>query len=171
MDNRRIAEYFIVAAAIGLGVPVFAVLGSQEGEREAAIAYPREAPPAAPQERDYASEVLYSAGNAEKGGELFQRNCVACHGAHADGKGLGAAGLTPPPRDFLDPKAKWTRSREPMDIYRTLSEGNPGTAMPPFSVSLSVADRWALVHYLGTLPGVKDQFRPMDAVAAAAWKP
>ena len=172
MDNRRIVEYFLVAMAIGLGVPVFALLGAQQGGREAAIAYPRTAPePAAAAEKSYASLLLAAADGAEKGRELFQRNCVACHGAQADGKGPGASGLTPPPRDFLDPRTRWTRSRDPMDIYKTLSEGNPGTAMPPFSASLPVGDRWALVHYLGTLPGVKDQFKPIDTVAAAAWKP
>lgn len=172
MDNRRIVEYFLVAMAIGLGVPVFALLGAEQGESDAAIAYPRAAPEAAaPAEKSYAKLLLASPEGAEKGRDLFARNCVACHGANADGKGAGAAGLTPPPRDFLDPKAKWTRSRQPMDIYRTLSEGNPGTAMPPFGFSLPVEDRWALVHYLGTLPGVKDQFQPVDTLAAASWKP
>lgn len=171
MQNRRIFEYFLMALAIGLGIPVFALLGVRQGEEDAAIAYPPPAREEAPVERDYTDMVLASADGVEKGGELFQRNCVACHGVHADGKGPGAAGLTPPPRNFQDAAAKWTRSREPLDIYRTLSEGNPGTAMPPFSTFLTPADRWALVHYLGSLPGVKDRYKPMDAVAASAWKP
>jgi mono/diheme cytochrome c family protein len=171
MENRRAAEYFIMAMAIGLGVPVFALLGAQEGGKEAAVAYPaaREAP--APIAVDYAGMVLASAAGVEKGRELFQRNCTACHGAHGDGKGPAASALTPAPRDFLDPKAKWTRGRGPLQIYQTLTEGNPGTAMPPFGAALSVPDRWALVHYLGSLPGVKDQFEPLDAVAASQWKP
>lgn len=171
MENRRITEYFFMAMAIGLGVPVFAILGAQEGERDAALAYPPAVEAQAPVQVDYAALVLVSESGIEKGRELFQRNCTACHGTHGDGKGPGAAGLTPAPRDFLDPKAKWTRGRSPLNIYQTLSEGNPGTAMPPFAAALPVADRWALVHYLGTLPGVKDQFEPMDAVAASQWKP
>lgn len=171
MENRRIFEYLIVAALIGIGVPVFAVLGAQEGERVAAIAYPREAAEEAPKPRDFKDVVLASQGGIDRGRELFARNCVACHGTAGDGKGAGAAGLTPPPRDFLDPKARWTRGRGPLDLYATLTEGNPGTAMPGFSASLSVADRWALVHYIGSLPGAKDGHQPLDEAAAAAWRP
>jgi hypothetical protein len=43
--------------------------------------------------------------------------------------------------------------------------------MVGFSNNLSVQDRWALVHYLGTLPGVSGQFKPVDEALAAAWKP
>lgn len=173
MKNRRIFEYFLVAMAIGLGVPIFALLGARDGEREAAFAYPKteEAVPAAPAAKDYKAMVLASPDAVEKGKSLFQVNCVACHGALADGKGAAAAALTPPPRNFLDPKAKWTRGREPLNIYESISSGSPGTAMPPYAISLSVSDRWALVHYIGSLPGVKDQFKPMDEIAAAAWKP
>lgn len=171
MDHRRTTEYFIMAMAIGLGVPVFAILGAQEGERDAALAYPPAVEQQAPAPADYSGMLLASASGVEKGREIFQRNCTACHGTHGDGKGPGAAGLTPAPRDFLDPKSKWTRGRAPLEIYQTLTEGNPGTAMPPFGAALPVADRWALVHYLGTLPGVKDQYQPLDAVAASKWKP
>lgn len=173
MENRRLTEYFIMAMAIGIGVPVFAILGYQEGGREAAFAYATDAakPEEAPAPKDYSRLVLASGDGVEKGRELYQRNCTACHGTHGDGQGPGASGLTPAPRDFLDPKAKWTRGRGPLEIYQTLTEGNPGTAMPPFASFLSVADRWALVHYLGSLSGVKDQFQPMDAVAASQWKP
>lgn len=173
MENRRLTEYFLMAMAIGLGVPVFAILGYQEGGRQAAYAYATDAakPEEASAPADYSRFVLASADGVEKGRGIYQRNCIACHGPHGDGKGPAASALTPSPRDFLDPKAKWTRGREPLQIYQTLTEGNPGTAMPPFAVSLPVADRWALVHYLGSLPGVKDQFQPLDAVAASRWKP
>lgn len=172
MHNRRTLEYFLVAMAIGLGVPVFALLGAGEGARQAALAYPREeVAPEAPAPMGYKHVVLPSLASEEKGKELFQRHCMACHGTAADGQGAAASALTPAPRNFLDPKAKWTRGRQPLHIYGTLTEGNPGTAMPGFSASLSVEDRWAIVHYLGTLPGVKDQFQPMDEIAAAAWRP
>ena len=109
---------------------------------------------------------LSSTHNIEEGKELFQKNCTACHGEQADGKGPAATALTPPPRDFMNPDAKWTRSREPQDVFKTISEGSPGTAMPSFSASLAVKERWALTHYLGTLPGMKGQFKPVDEATA-----
>ncbi len=162
VDNRRTFEYCLMAAAIALGVPVSALLGAHQGEKTAAYAYPREQAPAAPAERDWKSVVLASADAVEKGRTLFQANCVACHGAAGDGKGAAAAALVPAPRDFLDPRARWTRGRGPVEIYQTLTEGNPGTAMPGFAASLPPADRWALVHYLASLPGVKDGHAPLD---------
>ena len=122
--NRRIIEYLLVAVAIGLGVPVFALLGARDGERQAAIAYPRAEPSAAAAvARDYRLTVLPSADAVEQGRALFQRNCAACHGPTADGQGAAAGALKPPPRNFLDPKARWTRSRQPLNIYATVSEG------------------------------------------------
>ena len=34
--------------------------------------------------------------------------------------------------------------------------------MAPFSGMLSEEERWAVVSYIGTLPGVKNQFHPVD---------
>jgi mono/diheme cytochrome c family protein len=156
---------------IGLGGPIFAILGARNGERLAMVLYPKAESPKAVVAVDYKTMVLGGPGDAEKGQGLFQTNCVACHGSMADGKGPAAGSLTPAPRNFQDEKAHWTRSREPLDIYHTLSEGSPGTAMPGFAAMLSVSDRWAIVHYLGTLPGVKGRFKPMDEAMAGSWRP
>ncbi len=170
MNNRRTLEFFLIAFLIGLGGPIFVLLGVQNGEKLAAVAYPKSnAPVVAPV--DYKLVVMGAPGDEEKGRALFQANCVACHGPLADGKGPAAAMLTPPPRNFMDAKAHWTRSREPKDIYKTLSEGSPGTAMVSFANSLSVQDRWAIVHFLGSLDGLRGQFHPVDEAMAAAWRP
>lgn len=170
MENKRIFEYFIIGGILGIGAPCALLLGHRSGEAVAAVAYPgTEA--AAPVVADYKAAVLGSPADVERGRQLFQANCTACHGAMADGKGAAASALKPPPRDFTDPQARWTRSREPLDIYRTLAEGSPGTAMVGFSSNLSVQDRWALVHYIGTLPGVSGQYKPVDEAMASAWKP
>lgn len=170
MENKRTFEYFIIGGILAIGAPSAYLLGHRSGEATGAIAYPKTQAPTAIAV-DYKATVLGSEADIEKGKQLFQANCVACHGANADGKGAAAAALTPVPRDFTDPKARWTRSREPMDIYQTLTEGSPGTAMVGFANNLSVQDRWALVHYLGSLPGVTGQFKPVDEAVAAAWKP
>jgi mono/diheme cytochrome c family protein len=167
LKNQRIAEYFILAMIVALGTPICLLWGFQDGQKLAARAYDGGRKAAAP--------AVVSAGpgmflatpeNVGKGRALFQKNCTACHGESADGKGPAAISLTPPPRNFTDPAAKWTRGLEPADIVKTLAEGSPGTAMPSFSASLSVEDRWALAHYLGTLPGVRGRFTPIDEGAA-----
>ena len=170
MENKRTFEFFIIGGILALGAPCALLLGHGSGEATAAIAYPKALEPMAIAV-DYKATVLGSESDVERGRQLFQANCSACHGANADGKGAAAAALTPHPRDFTDSKARWTRGREPLEIYRTLAEGSPGTAMVGFANNLSVQDRWALVHYLGTLPGVAGQFKPVDEALASSWKP
>src|SRR5437762_86110 len=41
--------------------------------------------------------------HAAKGGEIYIRNCVYCHGDNLDGKGHFAPGFNPPPANFQDP--------------------------------------------------------------------
>lgn len=66
---------------------------------------------------------------------LFRQHCVACHGLAGDGGGPAAAMLSPYPRDFRAGVFKYTRTAggaKPVhdDLYRTLYQGVPGTAMP-----------------------------------------
>jgi mono/diheme cytochrome c family protein len=101
------------------------------------------------------------------GRDLFLQNCVACHGPHGDGKGYGAPFLSPPPRDFT-PGVYRLRSTPTGsvptddDLYRTVSRGVSGTAMPAWKWFLpDPTDRWALVEYVKTLsnrwPGDKPE--------------
>lgn len=173
--NRRTFEFLVLAGILGLGTPIAVLVGVNQGERTASVVYPgsrfAKAPAEAAPVEDYTANVMGGAQAVEKGKAIFASNCVACHGATGDGKGPAAAALVPVPRDFLDPAADWTRGRELMDIYGTISDGIPGTAMFGFTASLSVRDRWALVHYLASLPGVKGKYLPMDEAIASSWRP
>ena len=71
-----------------------------------------------------------------------------------DGRGLRAAGLLPPPRDFT--KGVFAFRSTPSgtlptdeDLWKVISNGLHGTAMVPW-ISLSEKDRWALVAYVET---------------------
>ena len=170
MTNKRTLEFFFLAALLGIGAPVATLIGVAHGEKQAVIAYPHTETARIPNV-DYKDIVMGTPGDEEKGHALFQTNCVACHGPAADGQGPAATALKPAPRNFIDPQEKWTHGRNLPDIYHTISNGSPGTAMVGFSASLSVQDRWAIVHYLASLPGVKGQYLPMEEAIAAAWRP
>ena len=88
------------------------------------------------------------------GEKLFQGLCAGCHGENGDGNGPFARFLNPQPRDFSGQAFK--RRIDASDIlsvdiglYRTLSLGIKGTAMPAWS-ALPPRDHWALVHYVKT---------------------
>ena len=110
-------------------------------------------PKKAAAETDFASaREAPVAGSAEilKHGEgLFQSLCAGCHGMNGDGNGPFASFLHPKPRDLAGHIFKQRVDAGDIGLYRTLSLGIKGTAMPAWSV-LSSRDRWALVHYVKT---------------------
>jgi caa(3)-type oxidase subunit IV len=83
------------------------------------------------------------------GRELFQTNCVTCHGVTGQGNGPASTALNPKPRNFTSAEG-WKNGRAPSQIFKTVSEGISGSAMASFS-TLPIEDRWALVHYVHSL--------------------
>lgn len=82
----------------------------------------------------------------KKGKELFNAQCVSCHGDQGKGDGLAAAALNPPPRNFHT-EGSWKNGRDFAGMYKTLEEGIAGGAMGAYS-HLSAKDRVALIHYV-----------------------
>jgi DMSO reductase family type II enzyme heme b subunit len=92
-------------------------------------------------------------GDANAGKALYDVKCSGCHGLKGDGKGAAAELLLPRPRDFTRGlyKIRTTASKVPtdQDLFRIVTEGMPGTSMPPWDV-LPERDRWNLVAYIKT---------------------
>lgn len=80
------------------------------------------------------------------GQQLYQAQCVSCHGAEGRGNGPAAGALNPPPRNFHE-AGGWTNARTPIGVYKTLTEGIQGTSMASYS-NLPSEDRWALAYYV-----------------------
>ena len=81
----------------------------------------------------------------EKGKTAYTTNCATCHGDKGDGNGVAGAYMTPKPRNFVADKFK--KGDTAAAVFKTVSEGLPGTAMVAFG-HLSEDDRWAITHYL-----------------------
>jgi high-affinity iron transporter len=90
-----------------------------------------------------------------RGAQLFQQNCMACHGATGNGDGPAAKALATPPIAFTDQDR--ARERSLFSLYQIVTQGVDGTPMPSFA-SLPDDDRWALALYVG-------HFAAPDAVA------
>jgi copper transport protein len=80
-----------------------------------------------------------------RGRELYEAQCVSCHGLSGRGDGPLAASLRPRPADF---RVHMAAGHTDGELFTWLSKGVPGTAMPPFEGQLSETDRWHLINYI-----------------------
>jgi mono/diheme cytochrome c family protein len=82
----------------------------------------------------------------EKGRALYANACASCHGENGLGAGPAATGLNPPPRNFAGTQ-QWRNGRKISEIYKTLEEGIPGTAMISYEF-MSPEEKISLAHYM-----------------------
>jgi DMSO reductase family type II enzyme heme b subunit len=112
--------------------------------------------PAAAQVQTEAVPPTPVATDVAAGKALYDRHCAQCHGEEGKGDGPAADRVYPRPRDFSLAifKVRSTLSGQlptDHDLFRVISDGLPGTSMPPWRKYLSEADRWQLVHFVKSL--------------------
>jgi cytochrome c oxidase cbb3-type subunit 2 len=96
------------------------------------------------------------------GAEVYRLRCIPCHGVNGNGKGIHAARLAVPARDFTKGVYEFrsTPSGElptDEDLFRSVSRGVHGTAMIPWGW-LPEAERWAVLeHVKGFSPRFRDE--------------
>lgn len=81
--------------------------------------------------------------SAKNGKIISGRYCASCHGTKGDGSGLPGA------LDFTN-LSNMVSMGQPSVFFDSVSDGMPGTAMPPFKDSLSIDERWDAVKYVWT---------------------
>ena len=110
---------------------------------------------------DVADRIARTAGGAivplparppslARGAQVYREQCANCHGDQGRGDGPKAHTVKgPAPADLTDPAAMSRLSL--VDIYRKVTIGVAGTAMPQFEEALPDSDRWAVAAYAATL--------------------
>jgi mono/diheme cytochrome c family protein len=89
-----------------------------------------------------------------KAGELiYFRKCVWCHGEKGGGDGPSADRLWPRPRSFVEGtfKIRHTASGEiptDQDLFLTVTNGLPGSAMPPWDGILNEKERKDVIQFI-----------------------
>jgi len=82
-----------------------------------------------------------------RGAAVFHEQCAACHGETGHGDGPKAKTLKgPAPANLADHRVMGDKSM--LDIFRRVTIGTPGTAMPEFGEDVSAEDRWAVAAYV-----------------------
>jgi cytochrome c oxidase cbb3-type subunit I/II len=111
------------------------------------------------------SAPMKSDESVEHGKKAYKRRCEGCHGEKGDGKGPAAKFFVrAKPRDFTSGTYKFRTTPSgsvPLDsdLYRTVTEGVRGTAMPPW-FTLPEEERWDLVQYIKTFSKDFEEFPP-----------
>ncbi|MAV91976.1 MAG: hypothetical protein CL676_11205 [Bdellovibrionaceae bacterium] len=79
--------------------------------------------------------------------ELFNKNCMSCHGQNGYGDGIDGVGLEPSPTNFHD--LDRMQNVSPYGAFNTITLGVNGTGMAGHDY-LSEEDRWSLAYYVTT---------------------
>ncbi len=103
----------------------------------------------------------------EHGKAVYERRCIGCHGEKGDGKGPAPSTVLftiAQPRDFTSGVFKFRTTPTgsvPLDsdLFRTITVGIRGTAMPPW-FNLPEDDRRDVIHYIKTFSPDFKQFPP-----------
>lgn len=125
----------MLAVVEGIGLPVtFGQVPDQSWE----------APPAA---RARENPISSSPEVLEQGRELYQKNCLTCHGPTGRGDGPAAPFIDRRPADLSSPALQQRLTDG--EIFWKVTEGRK--PMPTFRRKLTEEERWKLVHYVRSL--------------------
>jgi cytochrome c oxidase cbb3-type subunit III len=92
-----------------------------------------------PQNTQAANSVAGDPQAIREGASLFRANCSPCHGLNAKGGGRGPD-LT---------SGRWTHGSSDAEIFRTITQGVPGTQMP--ANGFEDSEIWTIIAYLRSL--------------------
>lgn len=82
----------------------------------------------------------------DEGKSMFTEKCISCHGGSANGQGPYARMVVTRPANLHERLSNYPEPDAPFHFWR-VSEGVPGTAMPPWGLSLSEEEIWKINTY------------------------
>ena len=97
---------------------------------------------------EYAGKTnLLGADASTEGAQVFKTNCETCHGSQGHGDGPIGEALDPKPMNLAELQ---TIALDDYLFWR-ISEGRPGTSMPPWKNILTEEQIWQIVAFIRTL--------------------
>ena len=84
---------------------------------------------------------------ASEGAKVFHTNCETCHGTQGHGDGPIGESLDPKPKNLAELQ---TVASDDFLFWR-ITEGKPGTSMPPWKNILTEDQIWQAISFIRTL--------------------
>jgi len=97
-----------------------------------------------PTQQDQGWETWTAAG-LQQGKEIYVDKCLTCHGCAGNGLGSYGGTLIVTPANY---KQDPFRNMPDDQWFWHVSEGIPGSVMPPWKESMSEEDRWLVIRYI-----------------------
>lgn len=132
----------LALATSGWGRNAWTVAGNTAPASASQMGDEWEVPPSADAVKN---PVPAAAESIARGKQIYEKNCLACHGDTGKGDGPAAAALQTRPGDLGDPEM-WKRSDGNLFYKITAGRGS----MKGFATKLSDAQRWDVVNYIRT---------------------
>ncbi len=82
----------------------------------------------------------------EQGKAIFAQKCIPCHGGSGNGQGSYARDAVARPANIHERVINYPVPQDEFHFWR-VSEGIPGTVMPPWGWSLDADTRWKVITY------------------------
>ncbi|MCR4290949.1 MAG: c-type cytochrome [Candidatus Scalindua sp.] len=103
---------------------------------------------------DASGKIQETEDAVDAGKIIYEKRCYYCHGIKGDGNGPAAPRMDQKPRNFTRNEYKIRSTKlgtlpTDDDLFRIISSGVEGTAMPFWS-NLSKEERWQVIYYIKT---------------------
>jgi mono/diheme cytochrome c family protein len=144
MSGRKMGNWLRVVRTFG----IFAILAALAVAAGTVVADDAPKPWVAPDDaRKVKNPVPATPENLTAGAQLFQDNCLLCHGEKGLGDGPGAKTIKVKPANFTD--AKLMSAETDGSLFWKMSQGRG--PMPSWKDDLTDTERWQLVNYIRKL--------------------
>ncbi len=100
------------------------------------------------------SVAAQAAGDPQKGGPIYEKYCLLCHGPNGGGDGPQGQLMKPPATNFRSPQSK---NKPDAVLLKTIREGHPNSAMTKWAGILSGDDISNVLAYIRKLGGGPDK--------------